>query len=162
MRQKFLGYQVLLLGRHQVRTIDAQERLAALHELAGCVGVYLLNPAGEADLNVGKRRFVCLDVSDVRISSRTCRYSTMPVFTPMLCIRCGVSVMGARFGSGAGAVCATVARGLPKSCPGLNRIRSARMVPDGLAARRSCGLEALGVCFRRTDFLVKPAIDARS
>src|SRR5580704_19665874 len=38
--------------------------LALPHLLVSCVGVHLLNPAGEAYLHVGKPRFVRLDVSD--------------------------------------------------------------------------------------------------
>ena len=63
-RQELPSHQVVLLGRHQLRAIDDQERLALSHLFVCCVGVYLLNPAGEADLHVGKPRFVGLDVSD--------------------------------------------------------------------------------------------------
>jgi hypothetical protein len=52
------------LGRHQLRAIDGQERLALSHLFVCCVGVYLLHPAGEANLHVGKPRLVRLDVSD--------------------------------------------------------------------------------------------------
>jgi hypothetical protein len=64
LRQEIFGDQVLLLGRHQLRAVDGQEWLALAHLFVCCVGIYLLNPAGEADLHVGKPRFVRLDVSD--------------------------------------------------------------------------------------------------
>ncbi len=62
--QEFPDNQVVLLGRHQLRAVDGEERLALSQNLVRLVGVYLPDPAGEANLDVGKPGFVRFDVSD--------------------------------------------------------------------------------------------------
>ena len=63
-RQELLCHHVVLLGCYQLRAIDGQERLALPHLFVCCVGIYFLHPAGEANLHVGKPRFIRLDIAD--------------------------------------------------------------------------------------------------
>ena len=55
--------QVFLLGGHQIRTIDGEQRLSFTNELVTRVGVDLTNPAGETRLDIGHQALIDFNVS---------------------------------------------------------------------------------------------------
>ena len=94
--------QILLLRGDKIGTVDGEERLALLHILIGGIRKDLADVARKAHLHIGERRSSISTVPVARISSLSCLYSTVPVLTPMLCIRSGVSCTGT---SGASIFC---------------------------------------------------------